>query len=103
MLIGLKDPYPIGIWENNMPLYEYECEKCSHSFSAILKIDNRKEPTLNPCPSCKETQCIQSVMSAAALVSPSSIDGLRKPSSQFKERMSQIRQQARHTAKIKDY
>jgi putative FmdB family regulatory protein len=86
-----------------MPLYEYQCTKCNHAFNEILKIDDRNEPTINPCPNCKETQCIQSIMGAANLVSPNAISGLRKPKSDFKERMAQIKHQQRHVAKIKDY
>lgn len=86
-----------------MPMYEYQCDKCGHAFSEILKMDDRAQPTLNPCPNCKENECVQSVISAVALVSPSSIDGMRKPKQDFKERMSQIKHQQRHVAKIKDY
>lgn len=86
-----------------MPLYEFQCEKCNHTFDEVLKMDDRDTPTKNPCPICKEEKCVISVLSAPAVVSPFSIDGLKKPKSDFKERMAQIKQQNKHTAKIKDY
>lgn len=86
-----------------MPTYEFECEKCKHRFGDILKISERNLPLENPCPNCKEEKCIVSVFSAPAVVSPNAIDGLRKPRSDFKERMSQIKSGLHGTAKIKDY
>ena len=33
-----------------MPLYEYECENCSHRFEVIQKFS---DPPLTECPKCK--------------------------------------------------
>jgi len=86
-----------------MPTYEFECSKCNFKFSDLLKIVERSIPLESPCPNCKEEKCVTSVFSAPALVSPSAIDGLRKPRSDFKERMLQIKEGNKHTTKIKDY
>lgn len=86
-----------------MPLYEFKCDSCEHNFTEILKIDDRNIPIDNPCPNCKEEKCITSIIGAPAVVSPFSVDGLKKPKSDFKERMSQIKENVKHTAKIKDY
>lgn len=37
-----------------MAIYNYKCRKCDHEFSEMLKMDDRKKPTLEPCPSCNE-------------------------------------------------
>ena len=86
-----------------MPTYVYECNKCKHQFTDLLKVDERHLPLENPCPNCKEEKCIESVMTAPATISPFALDGLKKPRSDFKERMSQIKQGLHGTAKIKDY
>lgn len=86
-----------------MPTYEFECEKCQHRFSDLLKVSERSLPLESPCPNCKEEKCIVQVMSAPAVVSPFSVDGLKKPKGDFKERMSQIKHGMHGTAKIKDY
>ncbi|MGZ8924498.1 MAG: FmdB family zinc ribbon protein [Nitrososphaeraceae archaeon] len=34
-----------------MPLYEYQCEKCSHKFEKLQKFS---DPLLKACPNCNE-------------------------------------------------
>lgn len=80
-----------------MPTYDYVCSECNNVFEEIKKIDERTEPEKNPCPSCGKINCISLTMTAPSLVSPFRIDGLKKPSSEFKERMSQIKHGLRHT------
>lgn len=87
-----------------MPTYDYTCSECEHTFDAILKICDRNLPAADPCPVCGKTGHVTLTLCAPSLVSPLRIDGLRKPSSQFKERMSQIKQGLKRTGKhIKDY
>ena len=35
-----------------MPMYEYTCDSCNHNFEEYLSIDNRENPTKEPCPEC---------------------------------------------------
>ena len=37
-----------------MPIYEYYCEKCKHTFEEYLSISNRDNPIEEPCPKCDE-------------------------------------------------
>ena len=37
-----------------MPLYEYHCESCKHSFEELLNVSKRNEPIKTPCPECGE-------------------------------------------------
>ncbi|PID38039.1 MAG: hypothetical protein CSA65_04260 [Proteobacteria bacterium] len=48
-----------------MPLYEFTCEACQHTFDAMKPMDRRDEP--EPCPSCGKAAYLQ--MSAAAVLS----------------------------------
>jgi putative FmdB family regulatory protein len=39
-----------------MPIYEFHCKKCSHTFDRFLSIANRDTPETEPCPECKELE-----------------------------------------------
>lgn len=45
-----------------MPIYEYECEACGHTFEALQKMSD--EP-LKECPECKKA-ALKKLISAAA-------------------------------------
>lgn len=66
-------------------------------------MNNRALPLDGPCPNCGGEKCIMSILSAPAVVSPFSIDGLRQPKADFKERMQQIKTGQHGMTKIKDY
>jgi putative FmdB family regulatory protein len=86
-----------------MPTYEYYCSKCETSFDKILKISERELPTQECCPTCNANNCIELTIQGAALLSPFRIDGLKKPRSDFKDRMQQIKQLSGKGTTIKDY
>lgn len=88
-----------------MPTYEYRCSNCEHSFEELLKMSDRKIPETQPCPNCKQENTVQQLCSAAALVSPFAIDGLKKPASDFRDRMQQIKEGHKKMSgvKIKEY
>lgn len=35
-----------------MPLYDYHCTECNHTFTEKFMIADRKKPEGEPCPSC---------------------------------------------------
>jgi putative FmdB family regulatory protein len=37
-----------------MPLYEYCCESCEHSFELLTSVTNRDKALKKPCPECGE-------------------------------------------------
>ena len=39
-----------------MPIYEYQCESCSHSFESFLSMSNMNEPLNEPCPECGKNE-----------------------------------------------
>lgn len=74
-----------------MPTYDYMCSECEHHFEKILKIDDRNLPESECCPNCGKEKTVSLTITTSALVSPFRVDGLKKPSSQFTERMNQIK------------
>lgn len=89
-----------------MPTYQYKCEKCEHVFEEIHKMADRHIPLTQPCPNCKEKECIEQMICASALISPLRLDGHAKPGTDFRERMKQIKSVYKNTSvekNIKDY
>jgi putative FmdB family regulatory protein len=41
-----------------MPIYEYECKKCTHNFDALQKMS---EDPLVDCPKCKKKELFKKV------------------------------------------
>lgn len=35
-----------------MPVYVYACRSCENTFDSLEKVENRNNPTLNPCSEC---------------------------------------------------
>jgi len=45
-----------------MPLYEYKCSNCEHSFELILKAEDNNGPVNDLCPHCGESETIHKVL-----------------------------------------
>lgn len=67
-----------------MPTYDYICKSCQHQFTRILKIDDRKAPEEEPCPSCNALSVSQTFTTAPAIGDPIRI-GVTKKRSDFNE------------------
>jgi putative FmdB family regulatory protein len=65
-----------------MPLYQYKCSNCNHSFDAFKKIVDRDEPCEIPCSECSEIQ-IKKVIGAPGRADTVSL-GLVQPDSDWK-------------------
>jgi putative FmdB family regulatory protein len=37
-----------------MPIYEYKCNECEHTFDDYLNVSDRDKPLKEPCPECGE-------------------------------------------------
>lgn len=48
----------MSLFEENMPIYQYQCESCGHELEALQKIS--AEP-LTECPECKEHRLVKQV------------------------------------------
>lgn len=71
-----------------MPLYEYACKGCNHSFSQIQKIDDRKLPESEPCPACSKVEVVMTI--SAVKISYSANNGGMKMTESFKDRLKDI-------------
>lgn len=52
-----------------MPIYEYQCENCSHSFERLIFLDD--DETIN-CPGCGDKN-VKKLLSASSFMSGSGI------------------------------
>jgi len=75
-----------------MPTYDYLCQKCNHIFEKRFDSWTEKEqPTTEPCPECKEENCvIQTLTKAPGLVSDSKTP-MRRAGSEWADRLKQIK------------
>lgn len=87
-----------------MPTYEYYCKSCGNEFEDILRVSDREDPTKEPCKEC-QAMTISIKMSSPATISPFALSGLKKPRSDFKDRMKQIKTAMKYdkSTKLKDY
>jgi len=46
-----------------MPIYEYHCESCEHSFEILSSVNNMNKPIKKPCPECGKKKVKKSVIS----------------------------------------
>jgi len=84
-----------------MPLYDYKCSKCGHSWDEMQLVKNRKKPCNSPCPQCKEKKCVDQVIGQPIMSEPHKM-GLKRPDQGFREVMSKIKQ-AHPRSTIRDY
>ena len=81
-----------------MPLYDFECEKCSHSYEEFYTIADMDVPLNLPCPSCKEKDSIIRIVGTGRIVDISRLEstkGRLKPTRDFTEVMSRMKK--KHT------
>lgn len=71
-----------------MPVYQYQCKNCSHSFEEMHSISNREIPINSSCSSCGEKQLY--IVLSPIIWADSYRMGITKPRSDFTERIKQI-------------
>ena len=77
-----------------MPLYDFECEKCNHSFEQFLTIAEMDKPLKESCPSCKKKGNIIRIVGAGGMVDSARLEstkGRLKPTKEFTEVMSRMK------------
>ena len=72
-----------------MPIYSFVCTKCKYSFDEYLKMKDSDAPTLRPCSECGQFECVNKVITSAAIVS--GINMRAKIPDYFKDRMKDIK------------
>ena len=77
-----------------MPLYNFECEACSHNYEEFRTIAEMDIPLQEPCPNCKEKGKIIRLVGSPNSIDPvrlESTKGRLKPSKEFTEVMQRIK------------
>jgi putative FmdB family regulatory protein len=72
-----------------MPLYEYTCNDCGHTWEEVNSIVERWMPTTEPCPKCGKEEVVKNgacINLFHGVVNPS-----KKMDSNFKEEMNRIK------------
>jgi len=69
-----------------MPIYEYQCEACEHTFEEYLNVSKRDKPCSDSCPECGENKVTKKVS-----VTTMGVDANVKTPSWFKERLNKIK------------
>ena len=71
-----------------MPLYDYRCTNCEHTFSKFHNFDNRHKPENEPCPECNH-ESVKYIMSAPIIGYFNK--GSMKTTSSFNDRLKDIK------------
>lgn len=71
-----------------MPLYDYGCSNCEHTFEKFHSYDNRHKPEKEPCPECNQ-------LSVTFKISPTKVayfnKGTMKTTDSFNDRLKDIK------------
>jgi putative FmdB family regulatory protein len=74
-----------------LPIYQYTCDHCGHTWDATYKISNRKDPEQEPCPECQKLQSIRQCITSVSFGMENDIRSkISKPQGEFKEVLSKI-------------
>jgi hypothetical protein len=85
-----------------MPIYDYKCSKCGHTFDEMLRIADMEKPCKTPCPKCKAKKSVEIVVGAPAACDPIRVGSVGKVDNGFKEVISKIKK-AHPRNSMRDY
>lgn len=74
-----------------MPLYEYSCSDCGHSWEEVYSIEERHKPLSEPCPACKKEGTVYKGM--AIKLHHGVLNPLSKMDENFKSEMKRIKKE----------
>lgn len=72
-----------------MPLYDYRCLECEHTFESFRKMDSRKDPESEACPNCTVVGKVVQSLSTPLFCDPVRL-GKVKTDSGFQEVLQKI-------------
>lgn len=72
-----------------MPMYDYKCSACEHTFTEYNTIANRKMPTEQPCTRCKAHGTVEIQVGATAVVAGANYHS--KVPTDFRNLMTQMK------------
>lgn len=81
-----------------MPLYDFECEKCSHYYEEFYTIAEMDVPLSKPCICCKKKGGVIRIVGLGRIVDISRLEstkGRLKPTKEFTEVMTRMKK--KHT------
>jgi hypothetical protein len=81
-----------------MPLYDFECEKCSHYYEEFYTIAEMDVPLSKPCICCKKKGGVIRIVGTGRIVDISRLEstkGRLKPTKEFTEVMTRMKK--KHT------
>lgn len=73
-----------------MITYDYQCQACEHSFERPLPMDNRDDPTNEPCPACGAMEVRRVFIGTPSFQDPAKI-GRQKPDGEFRDLLGKIK------------
>lgn len=73
-----------------MPIYDYQCAACEHTFERSLKMSEMRIPETEACPSCNQELTVQKVLAGAPAFGDPVRLGVRKIPGDFKEVLQKI-------------
>jgi len=88
-----------------MPIYEYSCKECEDSFTEILSVNDRENPTKEPCKKCGAKDSLYIVLGAVGWmdIMRTTVGTARhKPTDEFREITKRIKKSNRRS-NMKDY
>jgi len=75
-----------------MPIYEYECDGCSHQFEESMSMSNDKVPCGEACPCCGEVGMVRKgFRTAPAGASDSTMTPDKKTGGQWSEMIERVK------------
>lgn len=85
-----------------MPTYDYQCTECEYEFEDYRLIAERYAPESEPCPNCGKPTVKFAIQGAPSFLDPPTI-GIRKPDSNFRNLMGQIKKKTGGKGNIDRY
>lgn len=74
-----------------MPMYDYQCSKCQHTFEEMLTYEKRDNPTKEPCPKCGANEINKIVGGFPGLASDSTLTPDKATGGRWSEMMNRIK------------
>jgi putative FmdB family regulatory protein len=72
-----------------MPLYDYKCKTCEHTWEEQNSIESRNVPRYNPCPSCGTSDNIILLMGKPSIGDPVRM-GIKRPENHVVDRIKEV-------------
>ena len=74
-----------------MPMYDYQCNKCKHTFEEMLSYAQREKPTKEPCPKCGAKGVSKVIGGFPGLAADTNITPDKKTGGDWSELMGRIK------------